>query len=65
MAEADMKLAGEIEHTQRPLREPRSWTTRAVRSGQVPSLKLNANLMKLAHFNDLGPAKNDPSSFNF
>jgi hypothetical protein len=30
----------------------------------VPSLKLNANLMKLAHFNDLGPAKDDPSSFN-
>jgi hypothetical protein len=29
-----------------------------VRSGQVPNLKLNANLMKLAHFNDLGPAKN-------
>jgi len=29
----------------------------------VPSLKLNANLMKLAHFNDLGPAKNDPSAF--
>ncbi len=24
-----------------------------VRNGQVPSLKLNANLMKLAHFNDL------------
>jgi hypothetical protein len=35
-----------------------------VRNGQVPSLKLNANLMKLAHFNDLGPAKSDPSSFN-
>jgi hypothetical protein len=32
--------------------------------GQLPSLKLNANLMKLAHFNDLGPAQNDPSSFN-
>jgi hypothetical protein len=35
-----------------------------VRNGQVPSLKLNANLMKMAHFNDLGPAKDDPSSFN-
>jgi hypothetical protein len=30
----------------------------------VPSLKLNANLMKLMHFNDLGPAKDEPSSFN-
>jgi hypothetical protein len=35
-----------------------------VRNGQVPSLKLNANLKKLAHYNDLGPAKDDPSSFN-
>jgi hypothetical protein len=35
-----------------------------VRNGKVPSLKLNANLMKLARFNDLGPAKDDPSSFN-
>ena len=34
-----------------------------MRNGQVPSLKLNANLMKLAHFNDLGPARDDPSSF--
>src|SRR5260370_25898969 len=35
-----------------------------VRNGEVPSLELNANLMKLMHFNDLGPAKNDPASFN-
>jgi hypothetical protein len=35
-----------------------------VRNGQVPSLKLNANLMKLAHFNDLGPAKENPDSFS-
>jgi hypothetical protein len=35
-----------------------------VRNGQVPSLKLNENLMKLARFNDLGPAKQDPSSFS-
>ena len=36
-----------------------------VHNGRVPSLNLNANLMKLAHYNDLGPAKDDPSSFNF
>jgi hypothetical protein len=35
-----------------------------VTNGQVPSLMLNSNLMKLAHFNDLGPAKENPSSFN-
>jgi uncharacterized protein involved in outer membrane biogenesis len=60
----DVKLAGEIEHTLRPLAGMHGVGHVTVRNGQVPSLKLNANLMKLAHFNDLGPAKNDPSSFN-
>ena len=62
--EGDVKLAGEIEHTQRPLTGMHGTGHVTVRNGQVPSLKLNANLMKLAHFNDLGPAKNDPSAFN-
>ena len=62
--EGDVKLAGEIEHTPRPLAAIHGTGHVTVRNGQVPSLKLNANLMKLAHFNDLGPAKNDPSSFN-
>ena len=63
--EGDVKLAGEIEHTLRPLAGMHGAGHVTVRHGQVPSLKLNANLMKLVHFNDLGPAKNDPSSFNF
>jgi len=62
--EGDIKLAGEIEHTPRPLAGIHGAGRVTVRNGQVPSLKLNANLMKLAHFNDLGPARNDPSSFN-
>jgi uncharacterized protein involved in outer membrane biogenesis len=62
--EGDVKLAGEIEHTLRPLAGMHGAGHVTVRNGQVPSLKLNVNLMKLAHFNDLGPAKNDPSSFN-
>ena len=62
--EGEVKLAGEIEHTPRPLAGIRGAGHVTVRNGQVPSLKLNANLMQLAHFNDLGPAKNDPSSFN-
>ena len=62
--EGDVKLAGEIEHSLRPLSRMHGTGHVTVRNGQVPSLKLNANLMKLAHFNDLGPAKNDPSSFN-
>jgi uncharacterized protein involved in outer membrane biogenesis len=62
--EGDVKLAGEIEHTLRPLAGMHGAGHVTVRNGQLPSLKLNANLMKLAHFNDLGPAKNDPSAFN-
>jgi len=62
--EGDVKLAGEIEHTLRPLAGMHGAGHVTVRNGKVPSLKLNANLMKLAHFNDLGPAKEDPSSFN-
>jgi uncharacterized protein involved in outer membrane biogenesis len=62
--EGDVRLAGEILHTLRPLAGIHGVGHVTVRDGQVPSLKLNANLMKLAHFNDLGPAKNDPSAFN-
>jgi hypothetical protein len=62
--EGDVKLAGEIEHSLRPLAGVHGAGHVTVHNGQVPSLKLNANLMKLAHFNDLGPAKSDPSSFS-
>lgn len=62
--EGDVKLSGEIAHTLRPLAGIHGVGRVTVRNGKVPSLKLNVNLMKLAHFNDLGPAKNDPSSFN-
>ena len=61
--EGDVKLAGEIAHSLRPLAGMHGAGHLTVRNGQLPSLKLNANLMKLAHFNDLGPAKDDPSSF--
>jgi uncharacterized protein involved in outer membrane biogenesis len=61
--EGDVKLAGEIVHSLRPLTGMHGAGHVTVRNGQVPSLKLNANLMKLVHFNDLGPAKSDPSAF--
>ena len=63
--DGELKIAGEIEHSLHPLERLHGIGHLTVRDGQVPSLKLNANLMKLAHYNDLGPAKNDPSSFNF
>jgi len=60
----DLTLIGDMEHTAHPLAGLRGVGHVTVRDGQVPSLKLNANLMRLMHFNDLGPAKDDPSSFN-
>ncbi|MHB8504024.1 MAG: AsmA family protein [Candidatus Acidiferrales bacterium] len=62
--EGNVKLAGEIAHSARPLAGIHGAGRVTIRNGKVPSLKLNANLMKMAHFNDLGPAKDDPSSFN-
>jgi hypothetical protein len=62
--EGELKLAGEIEHTLSPLTGTQGTGQVTVRNGQAPSLRLNENLMKLAHFNDLGPAKQDPASFS-
>ena len=62
--EGEVKLAGDIEHTARPLAGMHGTGHLKVTDGQVPSLMLNSNLMKLAHFNDLGPAKENPASFN-
>jgi uncharacterized protein involved in outer membrane biogenesis len=62
--EGALKLAGEIEHTTSPLARMHGTGHVKVTNGQVPSLMLNSSLMKLAHFNDLGPAKENPSSFS-
>src|SRR5579859_5410736 len=61
--DGEVRLGGEIAHSLRPLAGIHGTGHITVRNGQVPSLKLNANLRKLAHFNNLGPAKDDPSSF--
>ena len=62
--EGTLKLGGTIEHTMSPLAGMRGTGQVKVTDGEVPSLMLNANLMKLAHFNDLGPAKENPASFS-
>jgi uncharacterized protein involved in outer membrane biogenesis len=62
--DGDLKLAGEIEHTTSPLARMHGAGHLKVTNGKVPSLMLNSNLMKLAHFNDLGPAKDNPASFS-
>jgi uncharacterized protein involved in outer membrane biogenesis len=61
----DLKLLGNIEHTNNPLAHMSGVGHLKVTNGQIPSLMLNANLMKLAHFNNLGPAKENPASFSF
>ena len=60
----DLKLLGNIEHTNTPLAHMRGMGHVKLTNGEVPSLALNANLMKLAHFNNLGPAKDNPASFS-
>ena len=62
--DGDLKLAGAIEHTASPLAHMRGTGHVKLTKGEVPSLMLNANLMKLARFNDLGPAKENPASFS-
>jgi hypothetical protein len=62
--EGELKLAGEIEHTLSPMAGMQGTGQVTVRNGRAPSLKFNENLMKLARFNDLGPAKENPSSFS-
>ena len=62
--EGNLKLAGEIEHTTNPLSRMHGAGHVKLTNGDVPNLKLNANLMRLARFNDLGPAKDNPSAFS-
>lgn len=61
--EGGVTLAGDFAHTTRPLAGIRGSGHLKVTNGEVPPLMLNANLMKLMHFNDQGPAKEHPSSF--
>jgi uncharacterized protein involved in outer membrane biogenesis len=62
--EGELTLAGEIQHSHRPLAGIHGNGHIAVRNGEVPTLKLNENLMKLVRFNNQGPAKENPASFN-
>jgi uncharacterized protein involved in outer membrane biogenesis len=62
--EGDLTLAGEIQHTHRPLAGIRGSGHVTVQRGKVPSVAFNQDLMRLVHFNSLGPAKDNPSSFS-
>ena len=62
--DGDFKLAGAVEHTTSLFARMRGTGHLKVTNGEIPSLMLNASLMKLAHFNELGPAKENPASFS-
>ncbi len=61
--EGELTLAGEIQHTHRPLAGIRGHGRVTVREGRVPSIAFNQDLMRLVRFNNLGPAKDNPASF--
>jgi uncharacterized protein involved in outer membrane biogenesis len=62
--EGNMQLAGEVTHSPDPLAGMQGTGLLSARNGQIPSLQLNKNLMKLARLANLGPAEGDPSSFS-
>jgi uncharacterized protein involved in outer membrane biogenesis len=62
--DGDLTLAGKILHTHRPLAGIHGSGHVTLRSGRVPSLALNENLMRLVKFNNQGPAKDNPAAFN-
>jgi uncharacterized protein involved in outer membrane biogenesis len=62
--EGDLTLAGEIQHSHRPLAGIRGSGHVTVKRGKVPSVAFNQDLMRLVHYNNLGPAKDNPSSFS-
>jgi AsmA-like protein len=62
--EGNVKLAGQTTHSPHPLEGMRGAGQLTARNGQLPSLKLNRNLMTLARLTNLGPASGDPSSFS-
>jgi uncharacterized protein involved in outer membrane biogenesis len=61
--DGDLTLAGEIQHSVRPLAGIRGNGHVILNRGEVPSLELNANLAKLVRFNNHGPATAKSSSF--
>jgi uncharacterized protein YhdP len=62
--EGNLTFEGEITHSEDPLAGKRGKGQVVVRNGQLPTLRLNSNLILLARFSDLGPAQGDPSSFS-
>ena len=62
--EGNIQLAGAVTNSPDPLAGANGTGQMNIRNGNLPSLDLNQNLMRLARFTQFGPAEGDPSSFS-
>ena len=62
--DGDVKLDGVVTNSPDPLDGATGTGQLSIRDGNLPSLDLNQNLMRLARFTQLGSAEGDPSSFS-
>jgi len=62
--DGNFELNGVVTNSPDPLAGASGTGQMSIRDGNLPSLNLNRNLMRLARFTQLGPAEGDPSSFS-
>jgi uncharacterized protein involved in outer membrane biogenesis len=62
--QGNLKLEGEIEHSENPLAGIRGSSHIIVRNGELPTLNQNENMIKMTRFRDPGSASRAPSSFS-
>ena len=62
--DGDIELNGVVTNSPDPLAGASGTGQLSIRDGNLPSLNLNQNFMRLARFTQLGPAEGDPSSFS-
>jgi len=62
--DGDIDLKGVVTNSPDPLAGATGTGQLSIRDGNLPTLDLNQNLMRLARFTQLGPAEGDPSSFS-
>jgi hypothetical protein len=62
--DGDVNLKGVVTNSPDPLAGAAGTGNLSIRDGNLPTLDLNQNLMRLARFTQFGPAEGDPSSFS-
>ncbi len=62
--QGNLKLEGEIEHSDNPLAGIRGSSHIIVRNGELPTLNQNENMIKMTRFRDPGSASHPPSAFS-